>query len=86
MGLELRQIQEKQRRQTLIPLYARGADTLWTNRMSQTVGVSALCGQTFGLPRDNVVAGREPGGSNSSHQLITKVGAASVSEALCTED
>jgi len=65
--------QEKQRRQIVIPLHARRTDALRPDRMSQAIGIAALCGQEAGVSRYNATAGREPRGPHFSYELPEEV-------------
>lgn len=71
--MELTLGQEKQCRQTTIPLHFRGKDTFRPDRMSEAFSISALCGQEVGLPRDHVTAGREPGSPDIGDQFSAEV-------------
>jgi hypothetical protein len=66
-------MQEEQCRETTLPFYTWGEDTLWTDRMSQTTCFPAFCGQAIRLPRNYVALGRESRGFDTGHKLSQEV-------------
>ena len=70
-------LQEKQRRQAVIPLHIGREDTLRTDRMPQAAGLTTLCRQAVRLPGNDAAVGRESGGTHARHQLAEEVQSAS---------
>lgn len=51
--------------------------------MPQATGLAAVCGQATWLSRYNAATGREPGGLNSSHELLEKVRITILQSQIC---